>query len=100
MPRDVLGEHLDVERLGADDLLDRFLEELGEARHVDALLLVGEVDRALDLRRHHRRAALVGLTRIAFWTPVTPARVSERRISGIEAWRSCVRWSDLHRGLR
>ena len=34
---DVLGELLDEERLG-DDLLDRLLEELREARHVDALL--------------------------------------------------------------
>ena len=28
--------------------------------------------------------------RIAFWTPVTPARVSPSRISGDEAWRSTV----------
>ena len=29
-------------------------------------------------------------TRTAFWTPVTPARVSESRTSGEEAWRSGV----------
>ena len=29
-------------------------------------------------------------TRTAFWTPVTPARVSDSRTSGVEAWRSCV----------
>ena len=29
-------------------------------------------------------------TRTAFWTPVTPARVSESRTSGGEAWRSGV----------
>ena len=52
--RDVLGEHLDEERLALDDELDRLLEELGEARHVDALLVGREVDRAVDDRRHHR----------------------------------------------
>ena len=30
------------------------------------------------------------LTRIAFWTPVTPARVSDSRTSGEDAWRSGV----------
>ena len=30
------------------------------------------------------------LTRTAFWTPVTPARVSDSRTSGVEAWRSWV----------
>ena len=29
-------------------------------------------------------------TRTAFWTPVTPARVSDSRTSGEEAWRSGV----------
>ena len=53
--RDVLGEHLDEERLALDDELDRLLEELGEARHVDALLVRSQVDRAVDHRRHHRR---------------------------------------------
>ena len=57
--RDVLGERLDVQRLGADDRLDRLFEEFGEARHVHALLLAREVDRALDLGRHHRLVALV-----------------------------------------
>ena len=47
---DVLGEDLDEERLADHDLLDRLLEELGEAGHVDALLSGVEVDRALDLR--------------------------------------------------
>ena len=48
---DVLGERLDEQRLGDDDRLDRLLEQLGEPRHVDALLLVREVDGALDLAR-------------------------------------------------
>ena len=56
---DVLGERLDVQRLCADDRLDRLLEELGEARHVHALLLVREVDGALDLGRHHGLVPLV-----------------------------------------
>ena len=50
--RDVLGEHLDEQRLALDDELDRLLEELGEARHVHALLVGGEVDRAVDDRGH------------------------------------------------
>ena len=57
--RNVLGERLDVQRLGADDRLDRLLEQLREARHVDALLALREVDGALDLGRHHRLAAFV-----------------------------------------
>ena len=59
MLRDVLCERLDVQRLGADDRVDRVLEELREARHVHALLGSIEVDRALDLRRHHGLATLV-----------------------------------------
>ena len=50
--RDVLGEHLDEQRLALDDELDRVLEELGKARHVHALLIGGEVDRAVDHRGH------------------------------------------------
>ena len=87
---DVLGERLDVQRLGPDDRLDRLLEQLGEARHVHALLLAREVDRALDLRRPSPSGAPRGWTRIAFWTPVTPARVSDSRTSGEDAWRSGV----------
>ena len=56
---DVLRERFDVQRLGPDHSLDRLLEQLGEAGHVDALLLVREVDGALDLGRHHRLVALV-----------------------------------------
>jgi hypothetical protein len=59
VPGDVLGKRLDVQRLGSHHRLDRLLEELGEAGHVDALLLVGEVDGALDLGRHHGLVALV-----------------------------------------
>src|SRR6266576_978191 len=47
---DVGGELLDEQRLLDHDLLDRLLEQLGEARHVDALLLRVEVDGAIDVR--------------------------------------------------
>ena len=46
---DVLGEVLDEQRLADHDLLDRLLEQLREARHVDAFLRRLEVDRAVDL---------------------------------------------------
>ena len=49
MRRDVLGERLDQERLADHDLVDRLAEDLGEARHVDALLGRVEVDGAGDL---------------------------------------------------
>ena len=52
--RNVLGEHLDEERLALDDELDRLLEELWEARHVHALLVGCEIDSAVDNRSHHR----------------------------------------------
>src|SRR6266545_5149346 len=50
VPRDVLGELLDEEGLLDHDLVDRLLEQLGEAGHVDALLLRIQIDRAVDLR--------------------------------------------------
>ena len=53
---DVLRQHLDEQRLFVDDRVDRLVEELREARHVDALLLGREVDGAVDRRRHHRLA--------------------------------------------
>ena len=59
VPGDVLGERLDVQRLLIHHCLDCLLEDLREARHVDALLLVGEVDGALDLGGHHGLAPLV-----------------------------------------
>ena len=46
--RDVLGEILDEEGIVVDDALDRLLEELGEPRHVNALLRRIEIDRAVD----------------------------------------------------
>ena len=47
----VLRERLDDERLADHDALDRLLEQLREAGHVDALLRRDEVDGAVDLRR-------------------------------------------------
>jgi hypothetical protein len=38
MACDVLGQRLDEERLADHHLVDRLAEQLGEARHVDALL--------------------------------------------------------------
>src|SRR4029079_13603708 len=45
---DVLREILDEERIVVDDALDRFLEQLREAGHVDALPARVEIDRAVD----------------------------------------------------
>jgi hypothetical protein len=44
----VLREILDEERVVFHDSLDRLLEELGEARHVDALPEWAEIDCAID----------------------------------------------------
>ena len=49
MARDVVGELLDEKCLADHDLLDRLLEQLREAGHVDALLGRIQIDRALDL---------------------------------------------------
>ncbi len=47
---DVLGERLGLERrLAEDDLADRLVDDLLEARHVRALLVRAEVDEALEL---------------------------------------------------
>ena len=51
MARDVLGEILDEELPVDHDLVDRLLEELGEAGHVHALLRGVEIDEAVDLGR-------------------------------------------------
>ena len=59
VPGDVLGERLDVQRLSSHHRLDCLFKELSEARHVGALLAVGEIDGALDLRGHHRLAPFV-----------------------------------------
>ena len=54
LPRDHLGDLLHDPGLAEHRVADRLVEHLGEARHVDALLPAREVDRALDLGRHHR----------------------------------------------
>ena len=46
----MLREILDEECIVVDDALDRLLEELGEAGHVDALLRRIEIDGAVDRR--------------------------------------------------
>ena len=50
VPSDVLREHLDVEDLVDHYLVDRLLEQLGEAGHVHALPVRVEVDGAVDRR--------------------------------------------------
>ena len=59
MARDVLREVLDEELLVDHDLVDGLLEDLGEARHVHALLGRVEVDEAVDLGGDERVAAAV-----------------------------------------
>ena len=50
--RDPVGEHLDEQPFSEHGLVDRLVEELREARHVDALLIAREVDGAVDLGGH------------------------------------------------
>ena len=57
--RDVLGKTFDEQHLADHELVDRLLEELREARHVDALLRGVEVDEAVDLGRDERVSATV-----------------------------------------
>jgi hypothetical protein len=59
MPGDVLGEVLDEELSVDHHIVDRLLEELWEARHMDALLGGVEVDEAVDLRGHESIAVAV-----------------------------------------
>ena len=56
---DVAGEVLDRERVADHDRLDRLGEQLGEARHVHALLGGVEIDRALDVGVVERLVAAV-----------------------------------------
>ena len=51
--RDPVRKHLDEQALSEHHVVDRLVEELGEARHVDALLVAREIDGALDLGGHH-----------------------------------------------
>ena len=54
VPGDHLGDLLDDPGFAEDGITDRLVEDLREARHVDALLAAREVDRALDVGGHHR----------------------------------------------
>ena len=65
-----------------------------------ALLLVGEVDRALDLGRHHGLAALVVADPdrlLHAGDAGSGEREADLRLRGLEILRQVV---DLHRGLR
>ena len=71
-------ERLGAERaLAEDDLADRVVDDLLEARHVRALLARAEVDEAVELRREELLAAVSSRMRMTFSTPVTPTRESE-----------------------
>src|SRR5439155_10394572 len=83
--RDVLGEVLDEERLVADDAFHRLLEELGEARHVHALLRGIEVDRAVDRRRDQLLVAAAA----------DPHRLLHAGDAGPREAELDVRWSRL-----
>ncbi len=85
---DVLGEHLHEERLALDDQLDRVLEELGEAGHVDALLVGGKVDGAVDDRGHHRLGVAAADPHRLLHAGDACAGERERDLRGDEAWRS------------
>ena len=52
--RDHLRDLLDDPCFAEDGIADRLVEDLGEPRHVNALLTTREVDRALDVGGHHR----------------------------------------------
>ena len=92
--RDVLGERLDEERLADHDLVDRLAEQLREARHVDALL-AGSRSTVQEISAANVFSWPSCRIRIAFWTPVTPARVSPSWMSGTDACRSPVRLSRI-----
>ena len=58
---DLAGELLGAQRLAEDDVVDRLVDDLLEARHVDARLLRVEVDEALELGEVEAAAALVAV---------------------------------------
>ena len=93
---DALRERLGPEAaLAEDDLADRVVDDLLEARHVRALLLRAEVDEALEPRREELLRAGRPM-RMTFSTPVTPTRDRETWSVGAEAWTSgvvAVRWA-------
>ena len=84
---DQLGELLDDARLAEHGVADRLVEQLGEARHVNALLsaprsTVHSISAAMVVSASPRRIL------IAFWTPVTPARDSASSTGGEDACMS------------
>jgi len=85
--RDVLREILDEERVVVDDALDRLLEQLGEAGHVDALLRRIEVDGAVD-RRGDQLLPGAAADPHRLLDAGDAARDRPIRTSGGDAWRS------------
>ena len=86
--RDVLGEHLDEERLPVDD------DRRSPPRRAPGSATCARPSGRRRGRRCSRSpppstvSASPRRMRIAFWTPVTPARERASPISGAEAWRS------------
>ena len=91
---DVLGQRLGPERaLAEDDLADRVVDDLLEARHVRALLARPEVDEALQPGREQLLGP-AGRMRMTFSTSVTPTRESET--CSVGTW-FCTSWSETAR---
>ena len=83
---DLGGELLGAQRLAEDDVVDRLVDDLLEARHVDAGLARVEVDEALELGEEVAagRSSPSGApsTRITFSMPRTPTRVRLTSVAG------------------
>ena len=85
------GEGLGAEGLAEDDRVDRLVDDLLEARHVDPGLARVEVDEALELGEVERPGVAAGaVTRITFSTPRTPTRVRLTSVAGRPDWTSGV----------
>ena len=75
---DVLRQRLGAEaRLAEDDLADRVVDDLLEARHVRALLARAEVDEAVEAARRRAARCRCARMRMTFSTSVTPTRESD-----------------------
>ena len=87
--RDVLGERLGLERgLVEDDLADRLVDDLLEARHVRALLIRAELDDALEARGEQLLGAVLADPDDLLDAGHADAREAQRRRDGACAWTS------------
>ena len=86
---DLGGEVLGLERVVEDGVVDRLVDDLLEAGHVDARLARLEVDEALELGEVEAGGGVAGASmRITFSTPVTPTRERLTSVRGRRAWTS------------